>query len=101
MNKEQLIQLHIFLFTLKNHFETKLENNGSNCFLSYKNLDVTPFHINKSKRKHQLAIFQLCKNISDMLKENNFSDFDDLSKRMENMCNNIMTNREIEYIRLK
>ena len=61
-------------------------NPESNHFLSYDLLEINPQEIFKSKRKQELAIFELSKGIACMIKENNPSTFQRLCEIFEETC---------------
>ena len=87
MQKDETVQLHIFLFQLRTHLENMMENNNSQAFLSYDKLDIIPHQIHKSKKEHNLAIFELSKGIADLLQENDSSVFKGIYGGLERMCN--------------
>ena len=51
MQKDEIIQFHTFLLQLKNHLEDMVDNYDGREFQSYDKLNVTPYHIYKSKRE--------------------------------------------------
>lgn len=59
MKKEELIFLHTFLFSVKEYFLRKEENDV--FFIDYDKLGVFPRQIIKSKEEHQKAVFVLAK----------------------------------------
>ena len=89
MQKDELIQLHTFFLQLKTHLEDMVENNNSQAFLSYKELDIGPYKIHKSKKEHELAVLELCKGIINLLQENNCSVFQKNYDDLEKMCNRV------------
>jgi len=95
MQKDELIQLHTFLFQMKTHVEELCEKNGCD-FSLYENLDITPYHVYKSKREHKLAVFSLSKGIADLLSNNQIPGFTKISSRLENMATRFMTDKEKE-----
>lgn len=94
MQKDELIQLHTFLLQLKTHLEYIIENNGSNEFLSYDKLNITPYQVYKSKREHKLAVFTLSRGIADMLSNNDCPGLEKISSRLDQMSERFMTNKE-------
>ena len=78
MQKDELIQLHTFLFQLRNHIEQSCENNGNEC-AEYEKLMITPYQVHKSKREHKLAVFTLSRDIADVLSENKFQGFEKIA----------------------
>ena len=87
MQKDDFIQLHLFLLQVRSYLENTTKNGNLNSFLSYDELDVGPHHVHKSKRKHQLAVWELSKGIAHMLKEENNSAFQKIYDRLDMMCN--------------
>lgn len=70
IQKDELIQLHMFLFQLKLNLEEIIDPK-LNHFSEYDSLEMSPQQVFKSKKEHQVAIFELSKGISSMIKENN------------------------------
>ena len=87
MQKDETVQLHIFLFQLRTLLENMLENNSSQAFLSYDKLDITPHQIHKSIKEHNLAIFELSIGIANLLEENDYSISKQIHDILERMCN--------------
>lgn len=71
MQKDELIQFHMFLLQLKNHLEDIMDKDNSLEFKSYQKLNVTPYQIYKSKKDHEIAILTLTKEIAHLLSLNN------------------------------
>jgi hypothetical protein len=94
MQKDELIQLHMFLLQLKNHLEEMVDNNGGRVFQSYEKLYVTPYHIYKSKREHKLAVFLLSRGIANLLSYNNYPDSEKVSNRLGQISERFMTEKE-------
>ena len=99
MQKDELIQLHAFLLQLKTHLEDLMENNGGVEFKFYRELDVTPYQVYKSKREHKLAVFTLSKGIATLLSNNNFPGLEKVSNRLEQMSERFMTDKEKVMLR--
>jgi len=95
MQKDELIQLHTFLFQIRNHLEDLCENNGCD-FTFYESLEITPYQVYKSKREHKLAVFSLSKEIAEALSHNEIPGFNKLSNRLEHMAFRFMTEKEKE-----
>jgi hypothetical protein len=56
MKKEELVHLHMLLAQLKKY----CEENGSDCdFTEYKELDISPSQMHRSKEEHKQAVFVL------------------------------------------
>jgi hypothetical protein len=99
MQKDELIQLHTFLFQMRTHLEDLCKDNGCDSSF-YEKLDITPFQVYKSKREHKLAVFSLSKTIAEMLSTNDIPGFEKLSSRLEQMAVRFMTEKEKEQIGL-
>jgi hypothetical protein len=94
MQKDELIQLHTFLYQIRSQLEQICEHNGCD-HNSYEKLEITPYQIHKSKREHKLAVFTLSRDIAGILSNNN----DDpglgkIANRLEQMTIRFMTQRE-------
>jgi len=68
MQKDEIIQMHVFLFQVRSFLEDNTTNIPSDAFIPYKNLEVCPQHVFKSKDDQKSAIFELCRGISYILK---------------------------------
>ena len=99
MQKDELIQIHTFLFQLKTHLDDMVDNNGGGEFQSYDKLNVTPYLVYKSKREHKLAIFTLSKGIATFLSNNNCPGLEKISNRLGQITKGIMTEKEKELIK--
>ncbi|MCJ7570533.1 MAG: UPF0058 family protein, partial [Candidatus Thermoplasmatota archaeon] len=100
MQKDELIQFHMFLLQLKNHLEEMVDNNNGLEFQSYDKLNVTPYHIQKSKREHKLAIFLLSRGIANLLSYNNYPDLEKVSNRLGEISERFMTKKEKGFMLL-
>jgi hypothetical protein len=69
IQKDELIQLHMFLVQLRSNLE-EIINPKSNHFLSYEELSISPQQVFKSKKEHELALFELGRGLSNLLNEN-------------------------------
>ena len=85
--KDELIQIHAFLLQLRTALENMTENNNSVAFLSYERLSIGPHKVHKSKKEHNLAVFELCKGITNLLQESNCFVFQRIYDDLEKMCN--------------
>jgi hypothetical protein len=99
MQKDELIQFHTFLLELKSNLGNIVDNNGGKEFLSYDKLNILPNQVYKSKREHRVAIFTLSEGIATLLANNNFSGFEKTSKRLNQMTEHNMTDKEKELIK--
>jgi len=97
MQKNELIQLHTFLYQMKMHLQGMVEGEADPDLKEYDRLEVTPYQIHKSKREHKLAVFTLSKEIADLFCCNgNENGFEKLSGRLEQMAIRSMTDKERE-----
>ena len=94
MQKDELIQIHMFLLQLKTHLDDMVDDNGGGEFQSYDKLDITPYQVYKSKREHKLALFTLSKGIATLLSNNNCLGLEKISNRLGQMTKRIMTEKE-------
>ncbi len=94
MQKDELIQFHMFLLQFKNHLVEMVDYNNGLEFQSYDKLNVTPYHIQKSKREHKLAIFLLSRGIANLLSYNNFPGLEKVTKNLDQMSERFMTEKE-------
>ena len=76
-----------------------MENNGGAEFMFYRELDVTPYQVYKSKREHKLAVFSLSKGIATLLSNNNFPGLEKVSNRLEQMSARFMTEKEKDMLK--
>ncbi len=100
MQKDELIQLHTFLYQMRTHLEQLCNNNGCESN-SYEKLEITPYQIHKSKREHKLAVFTLSKDIAGILSDND-SDLglEKIAGRLDQMAVRFMTDKEKELMQL-
>lgn len=94
MQKDEIIQLHMFLLQLKNHLQDILGDDGAEEFAMYEKLNVTPYQVYKSKREHTLAVFMLSKGIADLLTNSNYPGLDKISSRLAAMSERFMTDKD-------
>ncbi|MFO7677389.1 MAG: UPF0058 family protein [Thermoplasmatota archaeon] len=100
MQKDELIQLHTFLYQMRTHID-HVYNNGNNILKSYEKLEITPYQIHKSKREHKLAVFTLSKDIACILSNCNVDvGLDKIINRLDQMAVRFMTEREKEILEL-
>jgi hypothetical protein len=100
MQKDELIQLHTFLYQLRAHLEKIYENNGCEFDRLYEKLEITPYQIHKSKREHKLAVFTLSKDIANILStRNDDAGLEKIVNRLDQMTQRFMTNKEKELKR--
>ena len=86
MQKDEIIQLHMFLLQLRTRLENMAEKDNSQAFLCYDEMNIFPQQIYKTKDEHKLAVFELSKGIANLLQENNCSAFQKIHGRLEGLC---------------
>ena len=89
IQKDELIQLHMFLVQLKSNLEDNIINTKSNHFLSYESLNISPQQVFKSKKEQKLAIFELSRGIANLIKEKHPTAFQKLCKLLYETCNKL------------
>jgi hypothetical protein len=100
MQKDELIQLHTFLYQIRTSLVQLYDNNGCDSN-KYERLDITPYQIHKSKREHKLAVFTLGKDIAGIVSNNNGDvGLEKIAGRLDQMALRFMTEKEKELIRL-
>ncbi len=99
MQKDELIQLHTFLYQMKTQLIQLYDNHGCESN-QYDKLAITPYQIHKSKREHKLAVFTLSKDIAGIFSNNNGNEgFEKIANRLDQMALRFMTEKEKELIR--
>jgi len=99
MQKDELIQLHTFLYQIRTQLVQIYENHGCESTY-YEKLDITPYQIHKSKREHKLAVFTLSKDIAGILSSNNGDmGLGKIANRLDQMALRFMTEKEKELTR--
>ena len=98
MQKDELIQLHTFLYQIRSQLEQMYEkNDGNNGHSSYAKLMITPYQIHKSKREHKLAVFTLSKDIAGIISTNTKDpSLEKIATRLDQMALRFMTEKERE-----
>jgi hypothetical protein len=95
MQKDELIQLHTFLYQMRTQLEQICESNGGCKSTMYEKLEITPYQIHKSKREHKLAVFTLSKDIAAMISNNNHdAGLEKIANRLDQMMLRFMTEKE-------
>jgi hypothetical protein len=85
MHKDELLELHEQLITIKEYFKER-EDVDPSIFEEYEMLDVDPSHVHKSKSEHKHAVFVLGNALAKAMSEDEFSNAGRLSKRMEELA---------------
>ncbi|MFW6121630.1 MAG: UPF0058 family protein [Petrotogales bacterium] len=100
MQKDELIQLHTFLYQIRTQLIQMYDHHGCE-FTHYEKLDITPYKIHKSKREHKLAVFTLSKDIAGILSVNNGDmGLGKIAGRLDQMAMRFMTEKEKELTRV-
>ena len=94
MRKDEIIQLHMFLLQLRTQLVDMVENDASQAFLSYDEMNIFPQQVHRTKDEHELAVFELSKEIVDLLQENNRSAFQNTYDGLEGICNRFRTRKD-------
>ena len=99
MQKDEVIQLHMFLQQIRSQLEQICNHNGDD-HNSYEKLKVTPYNIYRSKREHKIAVFILSKDIADILSSDKIdTGLENISNRLDLMAVRLMTEKEKVIIR--
>jgi hypothetical protein len=85
MHKDELLELHEQMVTIKDYF-AGLEDVDSTLFDPYEELDVTPDDVHKSKSEHKHAVFVLGNALATAMSEDEFSDAGRVGKRMKELA---------------
>ena len=86
MQKDEIIQLHMFLLQLRAQLVHMIEKDNSQVFLPYDEMSIFPQQVHRSKDEHELAIFELSKGIANLLQENDYSISQQILDSLERMC---------------
>lgn len=105
MQKDELIQLHTFLYQIRTQLEQMCDkNNGHDHTIAssaYAKLMITPYQIHKSKREHKLAVFTLSKDIAGIVSGNTRDPgLEKIACRLDQMALRFMTEKEREQVKL-
>ena len=85
MHKDELLELHQQMVTIKDYF-AGLEDVDATLFDPYEELDVTPDDVHKSKSEHKHAVFVLGNALANAMSEDEFSPAGRVGKRMEELA---------------
>jgi hypothetical protein len=85
MHKDELLELHEQMVTIKDFF-ADLEDVDATLFDPYEELDVTPDDVHKSKSEHKHAVFVLGNALATAMSEDEFSDAGRVGKRMKELA---------------
>ena len=85
MHKDELLELHEEMVTIKEEFEG-YEDVDDDLFEPYDQLDVDPSHVHKSKSEHKHAVFVLGNALASAMSEDEFSSAGRIGKRMQELA---------------
>jgi len=85
MHKDELLELHEQMVTIKDYFKRQ-EDVDEGLFESYETLDVDPSHVHKSKSEHRHAVFVLGNALANAMSEDEFSNAGRVGKRMKELA---------------
>lgn len=85
MHKDELLELHAHMVTIMEYFDAR-EETDSGLFDPYRELDVTPADVHKSKSEHKHAVFVLGNALANAMSEDEFSDAGRVGKRMKELA---------------
>lgn len=91
MHKDELLELHDHLLTIRDYF-IEAEDVDPEIFETYEGLDVDPSHVHKSKSEHKHAVFVLGNSLATAMSEDEFSSAGRLSKRMKELADDASSN---------
>lgn len=87
MQKDELIQLHMFLVQIKRYLESKGEcRQQSDIFAEYDQLHVQPQQVFKSKKEQMVALFELCRGLTQVLFPEENEEYKRMSMRLQHIC---------------
>ena len=85
MHKDELLELHEELVTIKEQFE-RFEDVDDDLFDPYDQLDIDPSHVHKSKSEHKHAVFVLGNALAAAMSDDEFSSAGRIGKRMKELA---------------
>ncbi|AEH38316.1 MULTISPECIES: UPF0058 family protein [Halopiger] len=85
MHKDELLELHEELVTIMEYFAQR-EEVDEELFEPYRQLDVDPSHVHKSKSEHKHAVFVLGNALAKGMSEDEFSSAGRIGKRMKELA---------------
>ena len=85
MHKDELLELHEQMVTIKDSF-VRHDRVGPELFEPYEGLDVEPSHVHKSKSEHKHAVFVLGNALASAMSEDEFSEAGRVGKRMKELA---------------
>ena len=85
MHKDELLDLHDQMVTIMEYFAS-LEDVDESLFEPYRQLDVNPSDVHKSKSEHKHAVFVLGNALATAMSDDEFSNAGRIGKRMEELA---------------
>jgi len=85
MHKDELLELHAQMVTIKDYFADE-DGVDATLFDPYEELDVTPDDVHMSKSEHKHAVFVLGNALATAMSEDEFSDAGRVGKRMKELA---------------
>ncbi|WP_246999821.1 UPF0058 family protein [Halosolutus gelatinilyticus] len=85
MHKDELLELHEELVIIMEYFSER-EEVDETLFDEYRELDVDPSHVHKSKSEHKHAVFVLGNALANAMSDDEFSSAGRIGKRMKELA---------------
>jgi hypothetical protein len=85
MHKDELLELHEQMVVIMENFRER-EDIEEGTFEPYRELDVDPSHVHKSKSEHKHAVFVLGNALANAMSEDEFSSAGRIGKRMQELA---------------
>jgi len=85
MHKDELLELHEQMVVIMENFSDREDVDGS-IFDPYRELDVDPSHVHKSKSEHKHAVFVLGNALANAMSDDEFSNAGRVGKRMKELA---------------
>jgi len=85
MHKDELLELHEQMVVIMENFRER-EDVEEGTFEAYRELDVDPSHVHKSKSEHKHAVFVLGNALANAMSEDEFSSAGRIGKRMQELA---------------
>jgi hypothetical protein len=86
MHKDELLELHEQMVSIMEFFSEDMAGVDPELFDPYRELDVTPADVHKSKSEHKHAVFVLGNALATAMSEDEFSDAGRVGKRMKELA---------------
>ena len=85
MHKDELLKLHEHMVTIMENFADQDEV-PDDLFSTYRELDIDPSDVHKSKSEHKHAVFVLGNSLANAMSEDEFSSAGRIGKRMKELA---------------